>query len=462
MLEHLFNPESISVVGASSDPRKIGHAVLENLVLQGYGGRIYPVNPASSEIMGLKCYPSLEAITSHVDLAVITLPAKQSVDLLERCVKKKIPYAVIVAGGFSEAGEEGRVLETRLREIIKGTGTRVIGPNTVGVLFPYTGVNTALTPHDRLFFPEKGEVGFISQSGALGLLVMDSITEYRMGISGFINIGNRADIAETDSLRLFEADPNTKSIVMYLESVSDGEQFFKTVKEVNRKKPVIILKTGRSLESTRAAASHTGAMASNDRVFSGIMRQAGITRAYDETELLDFGKALAYQRPPPGKRVAVITTAGGVGVLTTDLLTSPDNHGRLEMASFNDEETREMRKFVLPFASVANPIDLTADGSTEAYGKILDVLVRSDSVDAIIAYALPQTPKINMDIVGTLKLAASSKPVVAGAIGNRLSKVMLGELEAARIPAFPSVSRTVGAMKVLCEYGEYLRRHRND
>ncbi len=412
--------------------------------------------------MRLKCYPSVEEIPSEVDLAVITLPAKQAVVALEQSVRKKVHFVIIVAGGFSETGDEGKNLEQMIRDLIRGTETRVIGPNTVGVLFPYTGLNTALTPNDRLFFPGRGEVGFLSQSGALGLLVMDSITEYGMGISGFINIGNRADLGEIDALELFEVDQNTKSVVMYLESISDGESFFKSLKRVNRKKPVVVLKTGRSRESTRAAASHTGAMASNDRVFGGVLKQVGVTRAFDETELLDFGRVLAYQKPPAGKRVAVITTAGGVGVLTTDLLTSTDAHGRCEMANFSEEEEAEMRKFVLPFASVANPIDLTADGSTEAYGSILDILVRSPYVDAIIAYALPQTPKINLDIVSPLTVAARSKPVVAGAIGNRLSKDILRELEVARIPAYPSVSRTVAAMKVLCEYGEYMRRHGNE
>ncbi|EQD53789.1 acetyl coenzyme A synthetase (ADP forming), alpha domain protein, partial [mine drainage metagenome] len=242
---------------------------------------------------------------------------------------------------------------------------------------------------------------FISQSGALGLLVMDSITEFGMGVSGFVNIGNRADVTEVEVLSMFMDDPNTRSIVLYLESISDGATFFSKAMEASLTKPVVMLKTGRSEESSRAASFHTGAMATDDRVLDGVLRQAGVICAYDEVELLDYGKVLAYQSPPSGDRIAVITTAGGVGVVTTDLLTTAHDGVRLRMAAFSPEEKAELRKYALPIASVNNPIDLTADGSSEAYAAILNVLVESDNVDGIIAYALPQTPKIGVDIVET-------------------------------------------------------------
>lgn len=462
MFNSLFNPESIAVIGASADPSKIGHAVIDNIVRQGFRGRIYPVNPTAKEILGIRCYADLTDIGEKVDLAVVALPAGTSVKVLRQCVQKKVKYVIIVAGGFSESGEEGKKLEEQLLMEIHGSNTRVIGPNTVGVLFPGSGVNTALTPSDRIWFPKKGDIGFISQSGALGLLVMDSITQNGTGISGFVSIGNRADINEIDTLEMFLEDSATRAVVMYLESVSDGQRFYATLRKVCGSKPVVVLKSGRSSEASRAASFHTGALATDDRVTDGILRQAGAVRAFNEVELLDYGRALAYSKPLRGDRIAVITTAGGVGVVTTDLLTTEGNLPILAMAEFSPEETENLRKFVLPIASVANPIDLTADGSNESYGRILDLLVQSPNVDGIIAYALPQTPKIDTSIVEHIRRAAHSKPTVVGVIGNRLAGDLLVELESARVPAYPSIQRTVSAMRALRQHALYRERIQNE
>lgn len=452
MFESLRNPRSVAVVGASPDKRKIGNAVLENLVKTGFKGKIYPVNPSCDEILGLKCYQSLDQLEKGIDVVLIALPAKVSVEVLDQCVKNSSKFVIIVAGGFSESGESGKQLEEQIKLKIHGSSTRVIGPNTVGILFPHSELNTALTPNDRLYYPGKGDVAFISQSGALGLLVMDSITEYDMGVSGFVNIGNRSDVTEVDLMEMFSEDSNTRSIVLYLESIANGEAFYNKTREVSAKKPIVVLKTGRSSEASKAASFHTGAMATDDRVLDGVLRQTGVIRAYNEVELMDYGRVLAYQNPPSGDRVAVITTAGGVGVVTTDLLTTPEDGIKMRMATFSDDEIAELKKHVLPIASVNNPIDLTADGSSEAYAAILGVLSESENVDGIIAYALPQTPKIGVDIVEPLKVASKRKPLVAGVIGNRLAKDVLIELERARIPAYPSITRTVGAMRTLYRY----------
>lgn len=458
MFEELLSPKSIAVIGASSDPIKIGHAVMDNLVHQGFEGKIYPVNPTSEEIMGFSCYPDILSIPDPVDLAVIALPAKVTVKVLPDCVKKKVKFVIAVAGGFGETGEEGKSLESELGKTIEGTETRLIGPNTVGVIFPHSKVNTALTPGDRIYYPGVGDIAFISQSGALGLLVMDSLTETEIGVSGFVNIGNRADITEVDLLNMFNEDPKTKSIVMYLESISDGDKFFNMIREITTKTPVVVLKTGRSEAASVAASFHTGAMASDDRVTEGVLRQAGAIRAYNETELLDFGKALAQSQPMKGNRVAVITTAGGVGVLTADLVSIQDDLPKLVLSKFTDEEIEQLKENALSIASVNNPIDLTADGSTESYGKILDILTKSPEVDGIIAYALPQTPKIDVSVIEPLKKAAKLKPLVVGVIGNRLAKNLLKEFERAGVPAYPSIERTVRSMKALYQHDIFRRR----
>ncbi len=462
MFNNLLSPNAIAVIGASPDRSKIGNAVLENLVNQGFLGKIYPINPSYEEILGLKCYADISSVPEKVNLAVIALPARLAPSVLQECVQRDVEFVIIVAGGFSELGEEGKILEDSLKEKLKGTKTRLIGPNTVGVLFPHSKVNTALTPGERIWFPGEGQIGFISQSGALGLLVMDSLAENGTGISGFVNIGNRADIDEDDLMEMFLEHDETRSIVAYLESISNGEKFFRTIKHVNMKKPVTILKTGRTREASTAASFHTGALATDDRVLDGIMRQVGVVRAYSEVELLDFGRALAYARPLEGKRIAVLTTAGGVGVLTTDLLTSEDSRPALAMARFSQEEIGKLKQHALPIASLNNPIDLTADGSTQSYASILEILVESENVDGIIAYALPQTPKIDTSVIGPIAEASRKKTVVVGVIGNRLTGKLMVEFEKAGIPAYPSVQRTVSAMKALYLRNIYLGRLLND
>lgn len=462
MFNNLISPSAIAVIGASPDRSKIGHAVLQNLVNQGFHGKIYPINPSCGEILGLKCYTEISSVPGKVDLAVIALPAKLAPSVLQECIKQDVEFVIIVAGGFSELGEEGRKLEDSLKEKLKGTRTRLIGPNTVGIIFPHSKVNTALTPGERIWFPGEGQIGFISQSGALGLLIMDSLAENGTGISGFVNIGNRADIDEDDLMEMFLEHDETRSIVAYLESISNGEKFFRTVRDVNMKKPVTILKTGRTSEASAAASFHTGALATDDRVLDGILRQAGVVRAYSEVELLDFGRALAYARPLEGQRIAVLTTAGGVGVLTTDLLTTEDSRPALSMARFSQEEIGQLKEHALPIASLNNPIDLTADGSTQSYASILEILAESGNVDGIIAYALPQTPKIDTSVIGPIVNAARKKTVVVGVIGNRLTRDLMVDLEKAKIPAYPSVPRTVSAMKALYLRRMYLRRLSND
>ncbi len=458
MFEALRSPTSVAVIGASSDRNKIGHAVMDNLVKQGYNGKIYPVNPSSNEIMGYRCYPDLASVPEPVDLAVIALPASTTVKVISDCVNRNVKFVIAVAGGFSEAGEQGKILESVLKKTVSGSHTRVIGPNTVGVIFPHSRLNTALTPSDRIWYPGEGKIAFISQSGALGLLVMDSLTEFGTGISGFVNIGNRSEVDEVDLIQMFSSDSETRSIVMYLESISDGGRFYNTASAVSRNKPIVVLKTGRSREASVAASFHTGAMASDDRVTEGVLRQAGIIRAFNETELLDFGKVLAYSKPMENSRVAIITTAGGVGVLTTDLISITDDLPMLSLSMFDEGEKEKLRSHVLPIASVNNPIDLTADGSNESYGKILEILTDSHAVDGIIAYALPQTPKIDQSILDPLKKAALRKPLVVGVIGNRLSKNILRGLETAGIPAYPSIERTVRSMKVLYQYSLFKNR----
>lgn len=459
MLKELFSPKAVAIIGASQDPAKIGNAILSNMIESGYKGEILPVNPSSQEIMGLKCYPSIEQVDHIPDLAVIALPAQRTLDALKGCVKIGVKFVIAIAGGFSELGEEGKERERELLDVIRGTDTRIIGPNTLGVYFPHIGVNTALTSSGKMSFLPSGNIAFVSQSGALGLLTMDSVSEYNVGISAFLNLGNRIDLNELELVDHFVSDDLTKSIVMYLESVPEGRDFFTKVKEVTASKPVVILKSGRTRDSAVAASLHTGAMASDDAIVNGAIAQTGAVRAYDETEMLDYGRALAYSGRIKGDRIAIITTAGGVGVITADYISSTSNGVGMRLANLPDSTKQRIREVIAPFASANNPIDLTADGSVENFNQVIGILEEDDSVDGIIAYPLPQTPKMGVEVVDVIdKYKRGKKPIVVGVLGSKIARELIVEFEKRKIPAYPSVHRTVKAMKAIYDYSSYLGR----
>jgi acetyl coenzyme A synthetase (ADP forming)-like protein len=457
MFDHLLNPRSIAIIGASSDEKKIGNVVVKNLIYFNYSGRIYPVNPKSEKIYGLKTYPSIEAINDEIDLAIITLSAPLVPDAVEACVKKNVKYVIVIAGGFSETGEKGAELEREILQKINGTNTRIIGPNTVGIYVPRSNVSTALTLPERTALPGDGKIAFISQSGALGLLTMDTISEYGTGISAFINLGNRIDLSENELLKYFENDEKTGSIVLYIENFKDGREFYKVAKETILKKPIVVLKSGRTSEGAKAASLHTGALSSNDAITDGVLRQAGIIRAYSETELMDYGKVLAYQRPLFGDRIAIITTAGGLGVITADYLVSENNGVGMKLANLSEETKKKIKENIVPFGSAENPIDLTADGSTEQYSRVLEILNYDQNVDGIIVYALFQTAKVDETLIDVLEKYMKGKPMVVGILGSKIGKRMILEAERRGIPAFPSMERTVKAIKVLYMRGKYLK-----
>ena len=456
MFDDLFSPASIAIIGASMDENKIGNVILRNLVSSGFSGRIYPVNPSYSEIMDLKCYPSVKDIGDPTSIAVIVLPAHVVPQTVEDCISAGVKFLIIISGGFAETGLEGKKLSDRILSLIRNSGTRLIGPNTVGLYLPYSNINTTLTSYSRVSFPPPGNIGFISQSGALGLLTMDAISEYGIGISAFINLGNRLDVDETEFLDFFESDSRTGSVAIYMESVADGRSFYERIRRFNSRKPLVILKAGRTEQSAMAASLHTGAMASNDSIFNGMLSQAGSVRAYDETELIDYARVLAYSKQMTGNRIAVLTTAGGVGVISTDYISDSRSMKPLQMARLSENTKDQIRKVIVPYGSAQNPIDLTADGSVNDYDRVLEIIMRDDDVDAVLVYALPQTPKMDIGVVDVVeKHVKAGKPIVVGVLGYKIAKQLLVEFEKRKIPAYPSVHRSVKSLGALYEYSAF-------
>ncbi|ADD08130.1 acetate--CoA ligase family protein [Candidatus Aciduliprofundum boonei] len=450
MFDKLISPDSIAVVGASSHPNKIGYVVLENLKNNGYGGRIYPVNPKGGQILGFKVYPSINDVPEEVDLSVITLPAEVTVKIFED-VAKKSKFIIPIAGGFGETGKEGKERERKILEIAKKYNARIIGPNTVGIYIPSTGVNTALVVPERSRFPGDGDIAFITQSGALGLLTMDSVSMYDVGFSSFINLGNRVDVNENELLQYFGEDEKSKVIIMYIESFANGREFMRVAKNVSRKKPIVVLKAGRTKRGGKAASLHTGALGGSDAVADGAFKQCGVIRAYDEIELVDYARALAYGKPIEGDRIAVVTSAGGVGVVTTDYIESEVRGIGMKMAELSDEIKRRIRDEVVPFASVENPVDMTAQASDDDYDGVLAALNDDPNVDAILVYALFQTPLISEKLVNIITKwhREGDKPIVVGTIGSEFALRMMRKFEDNKVPVYPSIERSVKALRVL-------------
>lgn len=452
LLESLFNVNSIAVIGASKELDKTGGVIFRNLVHNGFTGAVYPVNPGYESMDGIRCYGSILDVEEHVDVAVVALKAGRVAETVSQCVQKGVEYVIVISGGFSETGEEGRALENKIRDAVKGTETRIIGPNTVGLYLPYLGLNTALTPSDRVNFPPAGRIGLISQSGALGLLMMDSMAEYGTGVSAFLNLGNRIDLDESDLLDHFASDSRTDSVMMYIESVGDGRKFFRSLSSFSEKKPAVVLKSGSTEASAKAAMLHTGAMLSNDALFDGVLKQAGAVRARSETELYDYAKALAYSMKLEGDRIAVITTAGGAGVVSTDLLTSDFAGRKMKMAELTDRTKERIRSVIVPFGSAGNPVDLTAEGSVPQYREILKILSEDGGVDGVLAFALPQTARMNESVVDAIAEFREIMPVVAGVIGSKLAGPLLKGFESRKVPAYPSIPRAVSSVKALRAY----------
>ncbi|OYT60834.1 CoA-binding protein [Euryarchaeota archaeon ex4484_178] len=453
MFERLLSPESVAVVGASSKPQKIGYVVLENLKNNGYRGRIYPINPKGGEILGFKVYTSIEEVPEDkIDLTIITLPAEITVDIIEDAAKKS-RFIIPIAGGFGETGKEGKEREKKLLEAAKKYGARIIGPNTVGIYIPGTGVNTALVVPERSKFPGDGDIAFITQSGALGLLTMDSVSMYDVGFSAFINLGNRIDVTENELLEFFGRDEKSRVIIMYIESFADGREFMRIARQVSKKKPIVVLKAGRTSRGGKAASLHTGALGGSDAVADGAFKQCGVIRAYDEVELVDYARALAYGKPIRGERIAVVTSAGGVGVVTTDYIESEIRGIGMRMAELSQETKRRIKEEVVPFASVENPVDMTAQASDDDYDGVLAALNEDPNVDAILVYALFQTPLISEKLVDIITKwhHEGLKPMVVGTIGSEFALEMMKKFERNKVPVYPSIERSVKALKVLYE-----------
>lgn len=451
-LEPFFNPASIAVIGASRDSGKPGRAILKNLVGH-YKGRLYPVNPKSAEIDGLKCYKSVLDIPGTIELAVISIPAPFVPQAVEECGKKRVKCAIVISGGFSELGNHE--LEKQVVDAARRCGIRIIGPNCLGVLDVYSKVNSMFLPNFRVATPKPGPVAFVSQSGAVCATGLDMAAADGIGISKMVSYGNKVDVDEVEMLDYLGNDKNTRVIMLYVESIKRGREFIEVATRVSRKKPIVAFKAGKSSAGAHAVASHTGSLAGDAKIYEVAFKKAGIVEAESMEEMLDFAKAFATQPPAKGNRVMVVTSGGGFGVMATDAI----EHGGMRMAALRPEAIADLKSKVPAHVVISNPIDITGDADTERYRLAMEAVLDDPNVDAIALLLFFQLPRITDDIIPLVEdLLAKShgKPIIGVSAGSKFSAVHYQLVEELGLPVYPTPERAVKVIGALVKYGRTL------
>lgn len=454
-LDYFFNPKSVAIIGASHKPEKLGYVIFTNFLGNISERKVYPVNPDTTPILGQKVYRSILQIPDGIDLAVIIIPAKVVPKVLKDCVSKGVKAVIIVSGGFSETGEEGKKLEIKLKHIIEDTNVRVMGPNCLGVYDPYTKVDTLFLSRERLGRPPIGNIGYISQSGSIGSTILDCLAEEEIGISKFASYENGMDVNECDLIEYFADDKKTKVITIFLEGVKDGKRLIQVARKTSKKKPIVILKGGKSEAGMKAVTSHTGSLAGTAKIYSSVFKQTGMIEASNWEELFDFTKAFSTQPIPNGNRIAIVTDGGGFGVLATD---ECENHG-LKTPEPSEKLKKLLRKSIPTYGSLNNPIDLTGDVTTERYKIVLESCLKSNEYDGVIAITLFQVPTLELNITDVLiNLKRFNKPIVCCSVGGEFTKKLSRILEKNGIPVYLTPRRAARAMASLVEYGNFLRK----
>lgn len=468
-LHGIFYPASIAIVGASKDPTKRGFRSIQKLLEDGFKGRIFPVNPKEVQILGLDVYPSLETIPGSVDLAVICTPAKTLPDVIAQCGRKGVKGAVVLAGGFAEAGAEGIVLQERMVEEARRNGVRIIGPNTSGIFNTHAASNIVGFSHLK-----AGGIGLLSQSGNMALsLVTEAQANGQVGLSTYVGIGNESDIRFHEYLEYFRDDCNTTAIIAYVEGVKDGKHFLETLRNVAREKPVVIYKSGRTSAGRSSAQSHTGALAGDYAVSEGVLRQAGAILARKSDEILSLAETLSLLPPLKSRRVAVLADGGGHATIAADALTE---HG-LELAQLSGITKEALAAILPPAAAVANPVDV-AGGTDSSPGRFVEcasLLLSDPSVDGLIVtglfggYGVRFSNSLLSEEIDTSDRIAylqrySGKPVIVhslyGSLYADLRPQPLKRIREAGIPVYDSLERAVRCLQALAEFGEARSKQR--
>ncbi len=449
VLDNFFKPGSVAVIGASRNPAKVGHVILKNLIDGGFKGRIFPVNPEATSILGYRAYDSVSKISEAVDLAVIAVPAELVLKVVNECYKKKILDVLIVTAGFGESGNSK--LEIQLREILDKNKMRCIGVNCLGVFDAYHKFDTLFLPRYRLTRPKPGGISFVCQSGAIGSAILDIAAASGHTFSKFASYGNATQIDESDILEYLHNDETTKVICLYVEGIKNGEKFFETLKKVSAVKPVVVLKGGLTPAGQQATISHTGSLAGDKAVFYGILEQTGAIRADSLEEMFHIAALVEKGVNFSSNRIQIITNGGGYGIISTDGIASSKH---LKMAEISPQAITDIKKFSPSAMNVGNPLDLLGDATTERYRLSLDACLNDKNVDGVLLVVLYQTPLITTEIVEVISEAHRkyTKPIIVISTGGEFTELLSRSLMERGLPVFNFPTEAITALDKLVAY----------
>ena len=446
-INYFFNPKGIAVIGASRNPRKFGHIIFRNLLEKG----AYPVNPNATEVLGKKCYASVKEIKNNIDLAVIAVPAKMVPEAVKDCREKGIKAVVVITSGFAESGHPEE--EDKIRQL-KGD-LRLVGPNVIGIYDAHSGIDTVFNLRHRQQRPRKGGISFISQSGAFGSAVLDMAAYENMGFAKFVSLGNMLDVNETDMINYLASDEKTKVITMYLEGSKDYRKLFSALRATAKKKPIVVVKAGKTEETKKAVASHTASMAGEAKIFSGMLKQAGALEATGTEDMFDMAKAFV-QPLAHNNRVHIVTDGGGFGIIAADALVAKN----MRLAQLSPATMKEIKKHVPDYATLSNPLDLTGDADTERYRNVLPLVLGDKNVDAVLVILLMQISSLDSKIVDVLaSMKKFKKPVFVCMTGGEFTSIHRRMLEERGIPTYESPERAVVGIKALNEYAQLKKKN---
>lgn len=450
-LKPIFSPKSIAVIGASRSPMKIGYEILQNILVQGYTGKVYPINPETPMIMGLKTQPSVLAVKDDIDLAIIAVPAEFVPKVMTECAKKKVKGVIVISSGFGETGEKGKLLEEEVLQIARKGGMRLIGPNTLGYKDPIDNLDAAFV----FGMPRPGEIALISQSGALCIGMIYYANGEHIGLSRVISVGNKADVDDADLIDYLDNDPSTKVIAMYIEGIKDGKKFLDSARRC--KKPIVAIKAGRTPAGSAAASTHTGSLSGSDAVYDSAFKQVHIQRAYDVIELFDFARALAYQPPTLSNKVGIISNGGGAGIMIADWCESIG----LKVPNLAKKTVEALLPHLPSITSARNPLDVAGDARFHRYHATGSIMLSDPNVDALIMTCVHAGIARPREYVGAvIKLVEEKrnlkKPIVACWVGGPEVDEVVQELRVKNIPVYPSAMRAAKAVRSLYDEGRRL------
>jgi len=456
-IDAILSPKSVAVVGASNTQGKVGHDIFENIIKGDYQGVLYPINPKAKAVKCVRSYPSLMDLPDPVDLAIIIVPPKAALASIDECAKKGIKGAVIVSAGFRETGEEGRLIEDAITAKCREAGIRLVGPNCLGVINPHPA--TRLNASFSARMPAYGHMSFISQSGALCTAVLDFAADRDFGFSKFISVGNKADVDELDLLRYLHADADTEVIMIYLEEIKRTAEFITTVKEITsgeRPTPVLVIKSGRTSAGARAAASHTGALAGSEGVYDALFEQSGIIRADSIEDLFNYAGAFAPRKIPRGNKVAIVTNAGGPGIVCTDMTISSG----LELAQFREDTVETLASHLPATANIHNPVDVIGDATHDRYANALRAVINDQGVDGALVILTPQSMT---NALGTaeavVKIANSTnKPILCCFMGVIDVSSGVKHLQENGLPVYRFPEHAAQSFGALYRYSRWVHR----